>query len=101
MRFARAIGFNRNEIDNIFNILKDTYERNGLRADKIWNIDESGLTTVQAPTKILAKKGSKQVAKMTRAEKGQTVTIACAMNAAGTYLPPMLIFPRKRKNEVL
>ncbi len=29
-------------------------------------------------------------------ERGVTVTVACAMNAVGTYLPPMFVFPRKR-----
>jgi len=31
----------------------------------------------------------------------QTITVMCAVNAAGTYLPPMMIFKRKRMSELL
>ena len=51
--------------------------------------------------KILATKGVRQVAKMTSGERGSTVTVICAMSAAGVYLPPMMIFPRKRMLDIL
>ena len=41
-------------------------------------------------------KGVRQVGKIISAERGTTVTVICAMNASGSYIPPMLIFPRKR-----
>jgi hypothetical protein len=39
------------------------------------------------------------VARMTSGERVKTVTVMCVMNAAGTYLPPMFIYPRKRMVE--
>ena len=53
------------------------------------------------PVNIVATKGIKQVSKMTSGERGKTVTVICAMSAAGTYLPPIMIFPRKRMIESL
>jgi len=47
-------------------------------------MDESGLTVVHKPRKVLAKKGMKQVGKVTSGEKGETTTIVCAVNAAGS-----------------
>lgn len=41
------------------------------------------------------------MSKMTSAERGATVTIVCAMSAAGQYLPPMMIWPRKRLPDAL
>ncbi|KAJ3659805.1 hypothetical protein Zmor_011473 [Zophobas morio] len=70
---------------------------------RIWNVDESGLSTVPSKnSKIFATKGRKQVGVLTSAERGQHVTVVCAMNVIGSYVPPALIFPRKRlKNELM
>lgn len=54
-----------------------------LRAIDIWNVDESGISTVHVPPKILATKGVKQVGAMTSGEKGNTVTMIAAINAGG------------------
>ena len=62
----------------------------------VWNMDEIGITNVQRPGKVVATKGARYVAKVTSGERGATVTVECAVNAAGGYLPPMFIFPRKR-----
>ncbi|KAK6178837.1 hypothetical protein SNE40_011332 [Patella caerulea] len=59
-------------------------------------MDETGLTTVQKPSKIITRKGIRQVGKITSGERGVLVTVICAMSAVGVYLPPMFIFPRKR-----
>jgi hypothetical protein len=64
-------------------------------------MDESGITTVHKPQHIIGQKGQKQIGKVTSGERGQTMTIICCMNAAGTYIPPFMIFPRKRMNMTL
>jgi len=38
---------------------------------------------------------------MTSEEKGETTTIVCAVNAAGSYVPPIMIFKRKRMTDIL
>ena len=98
---GRAVGFNKPQVDTFYRNLHSLIEKNNLSAHKIWNVDESGLTTVHIPRKIIAKKGAKQVGKVTSGEKGKTVTTVCCMNAGGTFVPPMLIFPRKHMAQSL
>ena len=57
---------------------------------------ETGMTSVHQSGKVAASKGVRQVVKMTNGERGATVTVICAVSAAGAYLPPFMIFPRKR-----
>lgn len=45
--------------------------------------------------KLFQKKGQKQVSKVTSAERGSTVTVCYATNAAGNFAPPSTIFPRQ------
>lgn len=59
-------------------------------------MDETGLTTVQRPSKIIAKRGSKQVGAITSGERGTLITIALAVSATGNSTPPFIIFPRKK-----
>ena len=98
---GRASGFNKCQIDLFFTLLSDLTEKNALTADRIYNMDESGISVVQKMSKVLAKKGKRQVGSITSSERGQTVTIICCNNAAGRYVPPGFIFPRVRmKNEL-
>ena len=60
----RAVGFNKAQVDNFFEIWRSLLESFGpLDGDRIWNMDESGLTVVHKPGRIVAKKGQKQVGK--------------------------------------
>lgn len=70
-----------------------------LDAKDICNVDETGITTVKKPDRVIARRGEKQVSAMTSAERGTLVTLALAGNAIGNYIPPMFIFPRKRFHE--
>jgi hypothetical protein len=67
----------------------------------IFNVDESGFSCVQKPQKIVATKGKKNVGTLTSAERGKTVTVVCCMSGAGTFVPPMFIFPRMRMKQSL
>lgn len=98
---ARAVGFNKPSVDNFFHLYKSELEKELYTADRIYNMDETGLTVVHQPGKVLAQRGQKQVGKLTSGEKGQTVTVICAVSAAGSYVPPMLIFKRKRMVDIL
>ena len=62
----------------------------------IWKADETGVSAVQKPNKVAALKGVKQVGSITSSERGQTITIWSAGNATGNFVPPMLVFPRKK-----
>lgn len=75
------------------------YDEHQLTPDRIYNWDETGVTVVpKTNSKIIAKRGRKQVGVIVSAERGQTVTVEICFSAAGNYMPPMLIFPRKKMN---
>lgn len=97
--YARAVGFNKPAVQKFFSLLNEIIEKYGLDGSRIYNCDESGMKTVQQQhSKVFASKGKKQVGAMTSAERGRNVTVVCATNACGHYIPPMFIFPRKRMN---
>jgi transposase-like protein len=97
---ARASGFNKEKVRLFF----DTYEsvlfnKNGSIAippSRIFNADESGYSVCHTPGKIIAPKGKRSVGAVTSQEKGKTITVLCCMNAAGMFVPPMIIYPRVR-----
>ena len=93
---SRAVGFNKAKVQNFFSVYKSLLDSHSFCAQSIWNMDESGISTVQKPLKIIGTKGERQVSRMTSGERGTTVTVICAMNAAGSFIPPMIIFPRMR-----
>ena len=93
---SRAVGFNCPKIDAFYHVYKTTLETHKFGPNSTWNMDESGITNVQKTVRIVATKRQRQIGKMTSGEWGSTVTIICAVSAAGSYILPMLLFPRKR-----
>lgn len=71
--------------------------------NKIFNVDETGITVVQhKTTKIIGLKGKRKIASLSSSERGALVTAVMCMSAAGQFVPPMLVFPRKNmKAELL
>ena len=66
---------------------------------EIYNLDETGVTTVQKPGKVISSLGKKQVGVSTSQERGELVTLCCAVNASGSHIPPFFIFPRVRMKD--
>lgn len=94
---ARARGFNREAVAAFFNILEPLQEKNAFPACRVFNVDETGITTVQGrPSKVVAVKGRKQVGTLTSAERGELSTAVICMSASGAFIPPMIIIPRVR-----
>lgn len=93
---ARAINFNKVNVGKFFDNFETLLDRYKFVASDIYNVDETGVTTVQRPCKIVAVKGTKQVGAVTSGERGTLVTVCTAINAIGNTVPPLFIFPRKR-----
>lgn len=91
---SRATSFNKTNVGDFFENLRTVYERYKLGPEAIYNIDETGLTTVQRTQRVIAPKGTKQVGQATSAERGSLVTVCCGINAIGNSIPPYFIFPR-------
>lgn len=99
---ARLSGFNKPQVDRFFVNYKKCLEQYKFTENCIYNMDETGLTTVPNKIpKIVSKKGKKSIGKVVSGERGQLVTAVCCFNAAGNYIPPALIYPRKREKEEL
>ena len=93
---ARARGFNKRSVGEYFDKLEALIAKHSFDAAHIFNVDESGITTVQKPGKVIGRRGKKQVGSLTSGERGFTTTVVCCFSASGTYVPPMMIFKRKR-----
>ncbi|GBP59179.1 CENP-B homolog protein 2 [Eumeta japonica] len=100
---ARIQGFTAENVKSFFDILKPELEKIKFNPNKIFNVDETGITTVQHTVrKILTVKGKKAVHKLSSAERGALITIVTCMSASGQFIPPLMVFPRKNmKAELL
>lgn len=67
----------------------------------IYNLDETGCTTVQRVPKVVAVKGCKQVGQITSSGRGELVTLCGIVSATGVALPPVYVFPRKLLRETM
>ena len=94
---ARNTAFNRENVGRFYQNLKEVYEKYAAFSDgtRVYNLDETGITTVATPPKVISAKGQRQVAQVQAAERGSLVTVCSIISAAGTALPPAMIFPRK------
>jgi hypothetical protein len=74
--------------------LNNVLDRLRVEPRDIWNMDETGVTTVQTPDRVIASRGCKQTGKLVSAEHGKLVTLALAVSATGNTVPPFFISPR-------
>ncbi|ESN95622.1 hypothetical protein HELRODRAFT_86484 [Helobdella robusta] len=94
---ARAQGFNKERVKSFFELLAKIYDEENLSPDRLFNMDENTLSTVQdGQSKIISAKGKKRIGAMTSNEREESVTSVVCVSASGQYIPPMLIYKRKR-----
>jgi len=98
---GRMRGFNRQDVGDFFDKYYQLLEEHGFTADKMYNMDETGHSTVQTPSKVLSVKGKRQVGAATSAERGTNTTGVYCHSATGHFIPPLLIFKRKRMTDSL
>lgn len=95
---SRVKAFCKENVDAFFLNLNDVFEFS-YDPSCIWNMDETGFSTVPTKVgKVLAMKGERRVGQIASQERGTNVTMALAVNAAGGFLPPFFLFPRKKCN---
>ena len=63
---------------------------------QVFNCDETGLSVVHRPGKVMAEVRRRNVYAVTSGEKGKTHTVVSCVSASGYVLPPMMIYPRKQ-----
>ncbi|XP_058453595.1 uncharacterized protein LOC131431741 [Malaya genurostris] len=98
----RIEAFNKKEIDQFFFNLQYVYAKFNFSPHRLYNVDETGITTIQSKcSRVYAEKGKKRVGAMTSGERGRKVTAIFCMSALGHFIPPMMIYPRIRMDPKL
>ena len=95
----RVFGLNKEAVRSYFVNLEILLSEHHFEPHQIYNCDETGITTVHKPAKVIA--GKHYVSSMTGGEKGITTTVLCACNATGYCVPSMMSFKRKNKKALL
>ena len=98
MSIARIASFNKVNVATFFTAYTSAMEKYEFTPDRIFNVDESSISTVVKPVKVLCESGQPVAAQITR-ERGASMTFVGIINAAGQFLPPVFIIGRKRAND--
>ena len=98
LSYCRALCSNPDILSNFFGKLGEVYGKLNLltKPMQIFNCDETGVSIVHKPGKVLAQLGRRNVYSITSAERGKTHTILSCVSASGNVIPPMMVYPRKR-----
>ena len=98
LSYCHARCANMDTINDFFGKLGAIYGRLNLLSKpmQIYNCDETGVSVVHKPGKVVTEMGRHKVYAVTSAEKGKTHTILTCVSASSHVLPPMMIFPRKQ-----
>ena len=86
---ARASAFNQHRVGEFYENLSTVMDRYKFSPNDIYNLDETGVHTVQNPSYVVSERGIKQVGSVTSAERGEVVTLVYTINAAGSVIPPI------------
>ena len=79
---ARARDFNQGAVNELFDQLETVQDAKMFTPDRVYNVDETGITTVpNRPSKIIASREKKQIGSLSSAETGQLVTVEICMSA--------------------
>ncbi|XP_004208050.1 uncharacterized protein LOC101235060 [Hydra vulgaris] len=92
---GRATSFKAENVKVFFDKLGEVMGIYKFSASQIWDIDETCVSTVVKPSKIVVAKGKRNVSAMTSGERGTNVTMVTTVSASGNTVPPMFVFPHK------
>lgn len=93
---ARARSASRETITSYFSELNNVLKDHDLldAPERIFNVDESGLSTEHSPPKIVCAQDT--TAQAVTSSRTRNVTVIGGANAVGNHVPPFYIFPGKR-----
>lgn len=99
LSYYRALCSNPETIKDFFSKLGALYGRLDLltKPKQVFNVDETGVTVVHKPGKVLAELGKRNVHALTSAERGKTHTVLICVSASVFFIPPLIISPRKQR----
>ena len=72
--------------------LENIYRKHNFTADRIFNYDESGISTALSTPQIFADKSQKQVGQIMSAERGELVTFGGIISASSPYSSSLKYF---------
>ena len=92
---GRARMANQTVMDQYFDLLKETLEKLDIKhiPNRIYNCDESGVALDPKKEKVIVPVGTKHVYSQ-QAGVRDHITVHCCVNAAGEYIPPMIIYEK-------
>ncbi len=98
LSYCRALCCTKDIVADFFGKLGAIYGKQILTSKpmQIFNSDETGVSIVRKPGKVVTELGRHNVYSITSAERGKTHTILTCVSASGFVLPPCLIYPRKK-----
>ena len=93
LSYCRAASANQETIDDFFGKLGAMYGQLNLisKPTQIYNADETGISIVHKPGKVVAELGRRNVYAITSAARGKTHTVLSCVSASGHTLPPMMV----------
>ena len=95
-------GFTKENVDNFFDVYEVEMAKIKFNPTRLFNVDETGITIVQHKTsQVIGRKGKRQVATLSSAERGHLITVVTCMSASGQHMPPKIIWPRKNMKKEL
>ena len=98
LSYSCAVSSNKETINDFFAKLGAIYGQLNLivKPSQIFNADETGVTIVHKPSKVIAQIGRHTVSSITSADKGKTHSILACVSASGQIFLLFMIYPRKR-----
>ena len=101
LAIARAKSASRDAINKYYQELGTILTSNNLtnKPGRIYNIDETGISTEHTPPRIICDKDTNP--QSVTSPRGSTVTVIAGGNALGNNIPPYYVFPGVRWNDSL